>query len=266
MTADLSRCRIVLVRPHYPGNVGAVARLMKNYGLTDLVLVDPQCNIESLEARRIATHGLDVLDRARTVPDLPAAIADCIAVLATGGDASSVLRRTVVGPPREKLPFLYLSHFAGPVALVFGPEPHGLSTPEVSLAHGLIHIPTGEAFSSLNLSHAVAICLYELHLLTVEPPASPIGEMGEVAVHADLERMFAHLREAFVAVGFLHGNKADSLMHAVRHVIGRARPTRQEVRILHGLARQLLYVARTADPPPAPGPVIPDGLREESQS
>ena len=65
-----------------------------------------------------------------------------------------------------------------------------------------------------------------------------------VAPHADLERMFEHLRESFQAVGFLFGDRQESLMHAMRHLIGRAQPTPQEVRMLHGLARQLLWVAK----------------------
>ena len=66
----LNRCRIVLVRPHYPGNLGATARVMRNFGLTDLVLVDPVASVNDLEARRMATHGLSVLDAARVVPEL----------------------------------------------------------------------------------------------------------------------------------------------------------------------------------------------------
>src|SRR5207302_10937081 len=126
----LSRCRIVLVRTHYPGNLGATARVMRNFGLTDLVLVDPVASTNDLEARRMATHGLAVLDAARVVPDLGAAVADCVFTLATSGLANGVVRQTFAGTPQEKFPALLGAMASGPVAMVFGPEPHGLSNAE----------------------------------------------------------------------------------------------------------------------------------------
>lgn len=232
--------RIVLVRPHYAGNIGSVARLLANYGHHELVLVDPVASIVDHDARRMATHGVSILDSARIAANLPEALADCVATLATGGLADGVQRQSVMGTPREKLPFLRESIGSGPVALVFGPEPHGLTTAEVSLCHGMIHIPTADVFPSLNLSHAVAICLYEWHLLISE---IEIATTNDLANHADLDRMFAHLKEAFEAIHYVYGTKGDPLMHAFRHVLMRAKPTNQEVRMLHGLARQLLYLA-----------------------
>jgi tRNA/rRNA methyltransferase len=144
------------------------------------------------------------------------------------------------------------------VALVFGPEPHGLSNTEITRCHGLVHVPVAAESPALNLAQAVAICCYELRRLFLasggrEPPEVPI------APFADQERMFAHLREALEAVGYLFGTRADSLMHAVRHLIGRANPTPQEVKLLHGLARQLLWLARHRAGPNGPtGPTPAD--------
>ena len=235
-----SALRIVLVRPHYAGNIGSVARLMANFGHRDLVLVDPVASVTDYDARRLATHGVSILDSARIVSSLSEALADCVATLATGGLADGVQRQSVVGTPREKLLFLREAIASGPVALVFGPEPHGLTTTEVGLCHGMIHIPTEDEFPSLNLSQAVAICLYEWHLLTAE---IEIATTNDLANHAGLDRMFAHLKEAFEAIHYVYGTKGDPLMHAFRHVLSRAKPTNQEVRMLHGLARQLLWLA-----------------------
>ena len=250
---DLTRCRVVLVRPHYPGNLGAAARVMRNFGLTDLVLVDPIASPNDLEARRMATHGLSVLDAARVAPDLGAALADCLYTLATSALTAGVVRETVVGPPAERFPALLVAAASGPVAVVFGPEPHGLTTAEVSRCHGLVHIPVDAAFPALNLAQAVAICCYELHRLARDATPPPVL----IATHAEQERMFDHLRESLAAVGFLFGTRADALMHAVRQLIGRANPTPQEVKILHGLARQLLYAAGKREHPGAPGGVLP---------
>jgi tRNA/rRNA methyltransferase len=238
---SLSNCRIVLVRTHYPGNIGAAARAMKNFGLRDLVLVDPVADVNAHQARMLATNGVDILDSARIVPDLDSAVADCGVVLATAGETIGTLRETVRGTPAEVMPGFAEALAAGPCALVFGPEPHGLTTAEVGRCHGLLHLPADPEYSSLNLSLAVGICLYELRKAAC---GLTIATRREPAPFADLDRAFAHLHEALAQVSFLYGQNADALMHAVRHLIARAQPTAQEVKLLHGLARQLLYVAQ----------------------
>jgi tRNA/rRNA methyltransferase len=235
--------RVVLVRPHFPGNLGAVARVMHNFGRSKLALVDPIADRHDPEARRLATHGEFILDEANVVSDLPAALGDCVLVAATSAKVEGVLRQTGAGALRELAPLLAAA--AGPVAIVFGPEPSGLTTVETNLCHYLLHIPASPVYPALNLAQAVAIVLYELNL-TPSHPAE-----GEVpAPFEEQERMFERLRCALEAVHFLYGRKAESLMHAVRHLIGRAQPTSAEVKILHGLARQLEWVAKR-------GPSIP---------
>ena len=252
---SLPRVRIVLVRPHYAGNLGSVARVMRNFGLSDLVLVAPYASTDDLEARRLATHGLPILDSARVVPELGDAVADCVFTLATSALTAGVIRRGMIGPPAEMMPQLLGAAGRGPVAIVFGPEPHGLSNEEIGRCHGMIHIPVDPGYPALNLAQAVSVCCYELRRAwsaavnaeRKEPPAGP-----PVATHAEQERMFEHLREGLAAVGFLFGDRQESLMHAVRQLIGRALPTPQEVKMLHGLARQLLWVAKQGkgEPPP----------------
>src|SRR5947209_418336 len=197
---NLSHCRVVLVRTHYPGNLGAAARVMRNFGLTDLVLVDPVTSTNELEARRMATHGLAVLDAARVVPDLGDAVSDCVFTLATSGLANGVVRQTFVGTPDEKLPALLDALDRGPVALVFGPEPHGLSNAEITRCHGLVHIPVDPTAPALNLAQAVAVCCYELHRLAAARSPRSGALPPEAAPFADQERMFGHLREAREAV------------------------------------------------------------------
>jgi tRNA/rRNA methyltransferase len=243
---SLANVRVVLVRPHYAGNLGSVARVMRNFGLADLVLVAPYARPPDLEARRLATHGLAVLDAARIVPELGDALADCALALATSSLTSGIARRGMIGTAAEQMPKLLAAAADGPVGLVFGPEPHGLSNEEIGRCHGLVHVPVDPEFPSLNLAQAVAICCYELRKAysAAAAAANPADtHAAKVASHAEQERMFEHLREAFAAVGYLFGGRSDSLMHAVRQFLGRANPTPQEVKLMHGLARQLLYVA-----------------------
>ncbi len=247
MTDLLSRCRVVLVRPHYAGNLGATARAMRNFGLSDLVLVAPHASTGDLDARRMARDGLSILDAARVMPDLGAALTDCVFSLATSSLTAGVFRSGTIGTAAEKMPELLAAAEAGPVAIVFGPEPTGLNNEEIGRCHGLVSIPVNAEFSSLNLAQAVAICCYELRKAwsksVNEARGQPETPERAVAPFADQDRMFEHLREALVAVGYLFGEKGDSLMHALRQLIGRAMPTPQEVKILHGVARQLLWTA-----------------------
>ena len=241
---SLHHCRIVLVRTHYPGNLGATARVMRNFGLRDLVLVDPVADIHDRNARQMSTHGEEILDTARIAPTLDEAIADCVLVIGTSGPVGGLFRRQSVDVPGMILDLAIDPLQRGQsVALVFGPEPSGLSNEEVTRCHYLVHIPTVDDYTSLNLAQAVAICLYELRMMwlgagTMDFPAAP------VATFAEEEQMFKQWRQALEEIHFLHGAKADALMHAVRHLFGKARLTPMEVKVLIGVARQIRwYVA-----------------------
>src|SRR5688572_20745137 len=150
METALSRCRVVLVRPHYAGNLGATARVMRNFGLSDLVLVAPYAHTTNSEAQRRARGGIDILNSARVVPELGDALADCVYSFATSSLTAGVIRSGTTGTVAEKMPELLAAAEAGPVAVVFGPEPHGLSNEEVTRCHGLVHIPVDAEYSSLN--------------------------------------------------------------------------------------------------------------------
>ncbi len=235
----IANCRVVLVRPHYAGNIGSAARAMKNFGLTDLALVDPVADPCAHQARMLAAGATDILDAARTVPDLAAAVGDCAMVLGSSGEIEGTLRRTLAGSPRELFPRFGEILAASRGALVFGPEPHGLANDELAICHALLVLPTAPAYTSLNLALAVGLALYELHnVLATAPPTA-----REPAPYATFDRAMAHLHAALTDVRFLFGQNADALMHAFRHLVGRALPTEQEVKMLHGLARQLEYAA-----------------------
>jgi tRNA/rRNA methyltransferase len=244
---SLPCCRVVLVRTHYAGNLGSAARVMRNFGLSDLVLVAPHARTSDLDARRMATHGLCVLDAAREVPDLPTALADCVFAFGTSALTAGLWRSGTIGSAAEKVPELFRAAESGRVALVFGPEPHGLSNAELDRCNGQIHIPVDPEYGSLNLAQAVAICCYELRREWSRAQNAARGAPNEppraIAPLADQERMFEHLREALASIGYLFGDRADGLMHALRHLIGRAQPSPHEVKLLHGLARQTLWAA-----------------------
>ena len=239
-------CRVVLVRPRIAANMGAAARVIRNMGLSDLVLVAPEADPSDPHAHQLATHGEEVLERCRIVAELGEAVADCVLVAATSARVGGLTRRQFVGPPDEIAPRLVEAMKTGPVALVFGPESSGLSNAEVTRCHFLIHIPTDPTYPALNLAQTVAICTYELrrHWLRQANAPTLLPPSEAPAPFADQERAFEHLRQALEDVHFLWNEKADSLMHTLRHLIGRAGPTPMEVDVLLGLARQLRWFAR----------------------
>jgi TrmH family RNA methyltransferase len=236
----LMNCRVVLVRTHYAGNIGSTARAMLNFGLRDLVLVDPIASVTSHEARMLATRGVDILDSARIVPDLHTAIADCGFVLASSGETAGTERLTARGTPADWFPQLLATLATTQCALVFGPEPHGLANEEIGLCHGLLYLPADPDYNSMNISLAVGIALYELRRFAALD-APTIARTP--APFADFDRAMIHLEASMKDLRFLFGQNADLLMNGVRHLIGRAAPTPLEVKLLHGLARQLDYAA-----------------------
>jgi tRNA/rRNA methyltransferase len=236
---SLHLCRVVLVQTHYPGNLGATARAMRNFGLGDLVLVSPIANRDDPNARQMSTHGEIILTGARVVHELSDAVNDCALVVGTTGHSGGPFRQQNVGTPAEVMPRVVdVLKQDRSAALVFGPEPTGLSNEIVTRCHHLIRIPTADEYSSLNLAHAVAICVYELRQawLAAAPRVEVASELANVEFQ---EQMFRQLQIALEEIHFLYGDKADSLMHAVRHLLGKARLTEMEAKVLLGLARQI---------------------------
>jgi tRNA/rRNA methyltransferase len=241
----LDNCRVVLVRPQVAGNIGATARVMRNLGFSQLVLVEPQADPLAQEARQRSTHGEAILHNARIVSTLDEALAECVLVAGTSARVGGPFRRQSVGPPEEIALHLVEAITDGPTALVFGPEPTGLDNTAVTRCHYLMHIPADENYPALNLGQAVAICLYEVRRAWLRR-GGEAREERQTAPMADQERMFAHLRTALEEIHFLYGTNADSLMHALRHLIGRAQPSPMEVDVLFGLARQIRWFVRDA--------------------
>jgi tRNA/rRNA methyltransferase len=240
---SLTNCRVVLVRPRIAANLGAAARVMRNFGLSELVLVAPEADPADERARLLATHSEVILAHARQVADLGDAVADCALVAGTSARVGGLFRRQAVGPPEDIMAALVMALARGPAALVFGPESSGLSNEEVTRCHYLIHIPAEPGHPALNLAQAVAICLYELRQAWLARTV-PAADHEPPAPVAAQEQMFDHLRTALEEIHFLYGAKAAPLMHAVRHLIGRAQPSALEVDLLHGLARQIRWYVR----------------------
>lgn len=159
----LAQVRIILMEPAGALNVGSVARVMKNFDLNRLILVNPQCDIGSEEARHMAVRGRDVLANAQIVPNLAAALVGCHRAVATTGRDDRI--PFALYRPRQLFPqisqLLHRSPF-WEVALIFGREDRGLTHSELNQAHQILTIASSDRYPSLNLAQAVGICCYEL--------------------------------------------------------------------------------------------------------
>ncbi|MFH7242156.1 MAG: RNA methyltransferase [Spirulina sp.] len=253
---QLAHLRIVLVEPAGPINVGAAARIMKNMGLHHLVLVNPQCDPTSTAAWRMAVHGRDVLESAQVVATLPEALVGCQRAVATTGRIHP--QRQGLETPEAVLPWLLSTDPQRPIttALIFGPEDRGLSNEELIYAQRWIRIPASEAYPSLNLAQAVAVCSYLLHrqatggqpeawgLVRPEPdspealhldldPLDPPASLDQIeGFHQDLEAIL-------LKIGYLYPHTAASRMAKLRHLLHRAEPNSQELAMLRGILRQV---------------------------
>lgn len=234
---SLSNLRIVLVRPRYSGNIGAVARAMRNMGIHDLALVEP-APIRRDQADMMAVHARDVLDAMRIYPSLREAVGDC--GLVVGTTCRSGLYRDDVVSPRALASHIAELAVVNRVALVFGSEESGLANEDLRICQRLMTIPTDAAYSSLNLAQAVLLCCYEVFLAA--QPATP-QHIRSLAVAEQQELMYGKLKQALLKVGFLHKENPEHIMFAFRRILGRAGLEERDVRILLGMARQIEWYA-----------------------
>ncbi len=283
---------VVLVEPAGPLNVGSVARLCANFAIAQLRLVAPRCNPLGEEARRMAVHGQAQLEQAATYPDLGSAIADCRRVVATSGRLER--EELPLEGPGSALRWLIEPEGApgapggpggsnAPVALVFGREDRGLSNDELLQAGKILRLESSADYASLNLSHAVAICLHELRRLPAStappgaqgqapanshaqtgagPAGGPEGGAGPAAagslatspgaaatsLRGALEATLADAQDLLLEVGFLHSHTAHARMAKLRGLLQRAQIREGEVALIRGMVRQLRWATTRRTP------------------
>ncbi len=218
---------IVLVAPLYEGNVGFAARVMKNFGFSRLVLIDP-CKLGN-EADGRASHAYDVLHHAEvcTIEDV---FARSTLVIATTGLVSKSVCHSMRMPfysPKELRE--RIQDADGRISILFGRENWGLNNEEVRRSDMICTIPASAEYPILNLSHAVGIVCYELSNL-------PLPSIA-VASPQDMSYLYRHIDRYLDAIGHPAFKRANTLI-LIRRVLGRAQLTVREASILHGLLRR----------------------------
>jgi tRNA/rRNA methyltransferase len=224
------RLRIVLVEPREAGNVGAAARVMKNFGFTDLWIVGHHPNLHPL-AGWWASGAEDVVEHAHFVPALHHALADAHVTIAT---TSSRERTTPVDlNPVETAQLFASLDESQTLAIVFGREDSGLTWEEVIQCQRTAVIPTDPAFPTMNLAQSVGVFSYELST-TSRAPA-----MRERAPAARIERLHERVQALMVEVGFLHGDNPFRVYDDLRAISARADLDGREATIILGIIRQI---------------------------
>ena len=232
---NLDNIRIVLVNTSHPGNIGGVARAMKNMGLSRLYLVEPR-QFPDEQADWRAASAADVLEGAVVTATLEEAISDCQFVVGT-----SARERRIPWPlldPRQCAQRMAAASGQEQVAVLFGREDRGLTNDELKLCNLHLNVPTSESYSSLNLAMAVQIVCYELRMLQAQS-ALPVSEDDQwdtpFATMENMERFYTHLEQTLVDVEFLDPVAPRQLMSRLRRLYGRVRLDEMELNILRGI-------------------------------
>lgn len=222
--------------------MGSVARVMKNMGLTQLILVEPQCDYLGEEGRKMALHALDVLEGAKVVASIPEALVGCQRAIATS--ARSRHLSVVPENSRTALPWLLGGDSS---ALIFGPEDKGLSNEDLKYAQRFVQIPSSPAYPSLNLAQAVAVCCYELYQTCLENQKLEVITNQETASLDALERYYEQLESLLLKIGYLYPHTAESRMTKFRLLFNRAQPSANEVAMLKGIISQMEWALKQGD-------------------
>jgi tRNA (cytidine32/uridine32-2'-O)-methyltransferase len=224
--------RIVLVGTTHPGNIGAVARAMKNMGLVDLALVKPK-KFPHAKATARASGAVDVLENANVVESLPEAIKDCVFVAGASARPRS-LNWPYMEPRECAAKFLELSE-DGVVAAVFGPEKSGLSNSDLDHCDTLLTIPTNPDFSSLNLAMSVQVLSYELRMAALAGTPPHYEHDAPLATSEEMEKFYEHMEKTLIDMKFLKPDNPRHLMRRLRRLFIRADVDKNEVNILRGI-------------------------------
>jgi tRNA/rRNA methyltransferase len=234
--ADVTAPAVILVEPQLGENIGAAARVMANFGLAHLRLVNPRQGWPNAKARMMAAGADRVLDGAVLYDSLAAAIADCTLVLATTARAHDQAKPVVSPEESARLMAPRLAN-GETVAVVFGRERNGLENDEVALADRIVTLPVNPAFASLNLAQAVAIVAYEWFKLAsagalpfaMPQKSAPAPKEQLLAFFADLER------ELETVEFFRPADKRETMVINMRNIFARMQPTQQDIQTLHGV-------------------------------
>jgi TrmH family RNA methyltransferase len=241
------RVDIILVEPVEGGNVGSAARALKNMGFSRLRLVNPQYAHER-DARKMAVHAADLVESACVHATLEEAIQSASWVVGLSCRSRSHPERKLPIGPEEMLSRLAGLPDSSKTALVFGPEPTGLSNTHLGRCQDILSLPTSDAYPSMNLAHAVLVTAWEIRRIDRQPREEhPAREM---VTAGDLDATMEHMRRTLDIIGFLDLQNPELILNDLRKVLQRATLDPRELRMLRGIFHRMdLWIANHGGPP-----------------
>jgi TrmH family RNA methyltransferase len=246
--AQRDRISVVLVRPRNPLNIGAVARAMANFGFAKLAVVAPYQR--HWHEARSAVGSAQLLENATELQTLAEAVGDCAFVLGTGTLTHRKPEQPVL--KLSELPPLVSDHLArgSRIAIVFGPEKHGLTREDLSFCHALVEIPTDPRQPSMNLGQAAAVCLYELSIRAgqITAPSSPTHPPNQSPASGDLDVLGNLVEEVMLAAGYSPRSMQAANRHDLRVMLRRLHLNAADHRRILGLFRRILWRLRHPHP------------------
>lgn len=238
---QLDHLVVVLVATRNPLNIGAVARVMSNFGFSHLRVVNPYP--VAFRDARSAVGAAALLANAQEFKNLPDALADCSLVIGTTSVGPRALPQTV-HPLENAARIIRKRLAANRVALLFGSEKVGLSNEDLSHCDFLLRIPTRQQHRSLNLAQAVAISLYEL----VRDPKTAAKLSKKISANkADLERLATALLEALTLSGYAKATSIKTAKEKTRRLIQRLNLSAQDAAVWLGMLNQIIWKLRSIE-------------------
>ncbi|NNF72046.1 MAG: RNA methyltransferase [Rhodobacteraceae bacterium] len=231
----------VLVRPQMGENIGAAARAMWNFGLDRMAIVDPRDGWPNQKAVAMASGAGRLLDAARLTDDVPQALDTATYVFATTARQRD-LTKPVFTPEAAMAKARDLIAQGGQVAVLFGPERAGLENHDIARANAIISVPVNPEFPSLNLAQCVLLTAYEWRRATEAHEAEAMEMAGtDWATSLEIEKLAEHYEDRLEQAGFFFpATKAAGMKITLRNLWSRMPLTRADVKIFHGMLRQMV--------------------------
>ncbi|MCU7939187.1 MAG: tRNA (cytosine(32)/uridine(32)-2'-O)-methyltransferase TrmJ [gamma proteobacterium symbiont of Bathyaustriella thionipta] len=228
----LNNIRIVLINTQFPGNIGAVARAMKNMGLSRLYLVNPGCQLDK-EAFIRATSATNILENVIIADTLSEVISDCHLVVGTSTRDRGMSLPLLTA--RESGEQIAIEAANAQVAVVFGQESCGMQSEDLQQCNFHGYIPANPEYSSLNLGAAVQTFCYEIFQASEAKSAQPKDYTYQYPETRDMEYFYQHLEKVLMDIDFIIPQHPGQMMQRLRRLFNRARPDEKELNILRGV-------------------------------
>lgn len=236
---------IIILEPRNSGNLGAICRVMKNFGFKELILVNPVCNPKSITARKRSKHAVDILNNSKIISlkskkDIYSVMNKFDYTIATTSQLGTDfnIARSPITPEQllSKLANDKINITKTKIALVFGRENYGLSNEEINACDFSLTIPTNKEYPSMNISHSIAVVLYELSKLNLLDKVN-----SHIIPIANIEKkiMLKLINKTIKNLTLATENKEETLRKVWKKIIAKSFISKREAFALLGYFRKL---------------------------